>query len=162
MVRTKEKGKIHPGADDNASGVAVLLEVARLMATAPPPRSVVFVAFTAEEWDLRGSRRYVDGMARWPAKKAIAMLNLDTVGRLRDKEIMLFGAGSAGEWIHIARGIGFTTGVPSKPVMDDPGGSDQKSFLDAGVPAVWIEGLPVRGDGRVRDTLRDPSTDLFR
>jgi len=66
------------------------------------------------------------------------MINLDTVGRLHDRKITVLGTGSATEWIHIARGIGFTTGIETQAAADDLGGSDQRSFLDAGVPAVQI------------------------
>ena len=58
-VRAGQEGKIHPGADDNASGVAVLLDVARLLKeTHNPSRSIVFVAFDGEEWGRKGSIRY--------------------------------------------------------------------------------------------------------
>ncbi|MFO0984425.1 MAG: M28 family peptidase [Planctomycetota bacterium] len=138
-VREANRGERHPGADDNASGVAVLLEVARALAGhVAPGRALVFAAFSGEEWGLRGSRHYVAHMARWPAARALAMLNLDTVGRLGTSKLIVLGTGSATEWIHIAMGIGFTTGVESTPVNDDLGSSDQKSFLDAGVPAVQL------------------------
>ena len=59
-VRAGNEGQIHNGADDNASGVAVLLELARILgAELKPERSVVFVAFSGEEWGLKGSRHYV-------------------------------------------------------------------------------------------------------
>jgi hypothetical protein len=132
-------GTLHPGADDNASGVAVLLELARQMASAfPPRRSVVFAAFTGEESGLLGSKSYVASPSAWPASKAIGMVNLDTVGRLGAGKILVLGAGTADEWIHIANGAGYVTGAPVQAVMNDPGGSDQKSFIDAGVPAVQL------------------------
>jgi hypothetical protein len=138
-VRTGNQGRIHNGADDNASGVAVMLELARLLARElKPKRSVVFVAFSGEEWKLKGSRRYVEAMRRWPAKAAIGMVNLDTVGRLEGKKLTLLGSGTAREWRHIAMGVGYTTGVEAVCVADDPGGSDQKSFHDIGVPAVQV------------------------
>jgi aminopeptidase N len=132
-------GTVHPGADDNASGVAVLLELARQMASAgPPPRTVVFVAFAGEEAGLLGSKRYVATPSDWPVSKAIGMVNLDTVGRLGAGTILVLGAATADEWIHIANGAGYVTGAPVKSVMTDPGGSDQKSFVEAGVPAVQL------------------------
>ena len=132
-------GAVHPGADDNASGVAVLLELARQMASSgAPPRTVIFVAFTAEESGLWGSKHYVAETSSWPASKAIGMVNLDTVGRLFAGKILVLGSGSAGEWIHIANGAGYVTGAPVEAVMTDPGGSDQKSFLEIGVPAVQV------------------------
>jgi len=138
-VRTGNEGMVHPGADDNASGVAVLLEVAHLLAgTLKPDRTLVFVAFGGEEWGLKGSQHYIEAMATWPTAEMLAMVNLDTVGRLGDRELQILGTGTATEWVHIARGIGFTTGIQSKSIVDDPLGSDQKSFHQTGVPAVQI------------------------
>jgi hypothetical protein len=138
-VHAGDEGKIHPGAEDNASGVAVMLELARLLARDwVPSRDVVFVAFTAEEWGLRGSRHFVEVAERRPGLDIMAMVNLDSVGRLEGRKIMVLGTGSATEWPHIVRGVGFTTGIEAEAVRDDPGGSDQRSFLDAGIPAVQI------------------------
>jgi hypothetical protein len=132
-------GTLHPGADDNASGVAVLLELARQMASSfPPRRTVIFAAFTGEESGLLGSKHYVASTSAWPTAKAIGMVNLDTVGRLGTGKILVLGASSADEWIHIANGAGYVTGAPVQAVMNDPGGSDQKSFIEAGVPAVQL------------------------
>jgi len=138
-VRAGDEGEIHPGADDNASGIAVLLELATVLGRElQPERTLVFAAFTAEEWGLRGSRHYVETMKRWPVDKAMAMINLDTVGRLGEKKLTVFGTGTATEWTHIVRGICFTTGIQADAVTDDPGGSDQRSFVAAGLPAVQI------------------------
>lgn len=84
-----EKGRIHPGADDNASGVAVLLEVARLLTAArraeraPPPTElgVMFIAFGAEEPGLLGSAEYVRAPAL-PLERVVLMINVDMAGRL--------------------------------------------------------------------------------
>jgi len=80
-------GVIFPGADDNASGVAGLLEVAEAFAGAParPPRSVLFVAFAAEESGLLGSRFFVEHPPV-PLDDVVAMINLDMIGRLRSAE----------------------------------------------------------------------------
>lgn len=134
--RREDRGRIHPGADDNASGVAAMLELARALQGKALPRTLVFVAFTGEEYDRLGSRHYVSQGADYPVDKSIAMLNLDTVGRLGDKPLILFGTGSAEEWVHIFRGAGYVTGVPVQSVADDFGSSDQTSFIQAGVPAV--------------------------
>lgn len=138
-VREGMAGQIHNGADDNASGVAVLLEVARVLrAQLRPERSVVFVAFSGEEWGRKGSRFYVRAARQHPVAAVIGMLNLDTVGRLGKGQLQVLGCGTATEWPHIVRGIGFTTGVQAQAIADDPGGSDQQSFVEFGVPAVQL------------------------
>lgn len=138
-VRTGNEGKIHPGADDNASGVAVMLETARMIAgTHRPARTVIFVATSAEEWGLRGARRYIQSMQQWPANDAISVVSIDAVGRLSQGRLLALGTGTATEWIHIARGIGFTTGVSATAVKEDPGGSDQVPFHELGVPGIQL------------------------
>ena len=137
-VRTGNEGKVHPGADDNASGVAVLLELAELLGrTLKPRRSVVFVAFSGEEWGRKGSKHFAAGV-RAAARRPYAMINMDAVGRLGEKKLMVLGAESASEWPHIAMGVGFTTGVESECISDGPAGSDHVSFHEIGVPAVQV------------------------
>jgi hypothetical protein len=131
------KGKIHPGADDNASGISVLLEFARLAGKKwQPERTVVFVAFSAEEAGKLGSLHYIRQAKKYPASKTMAMINLDTVGQLGKDALTIFGNYSAREWIHIFRGAGYVTGVPIKQPTIDTGNGDEKSFIDAGVPSV--------------------------
>ena len=127
--RPEDKGTIHPGADDNASGVAALLELARVLKEDPAPdRSVVFVAFTGEEEGKLGSAYYRKNEHRYPVSKCIGMVNLDTVGRLGRNKLLILGAGSAIEWVHIFRGAGFVTGVDIETVSEELDSSDQKSF----------------------------------
>jgi hypothetical protein len=138
-VRTGNEGIIHPGADDNASGVAVMIELARVLAeNAKPKRPIVFIAFSAEEYGLRGSRYYVENMKKFPVKKTIGVLNLDTVGRLGQNKILILNGASADEWKHIAMGISYVTGIQHEMVSQEMDASDQVSFINAGVPAVQI------------------------
>jgi hypothetical protein len=137
--RAEDRGRIHPGADDNASGLAVLLELARSLKDRSLPRAIVFIAFTGEETGRAGSLHYVQN-PRFPIDKVIAMLNLDTVGRLGSKPLVLFGTGTADEWVHIFRGVGYVTGVAVKTVNEDFGSGDQTSFIEAGIPAVQFFG----------------------
>lgn len=131
------EGKIHPGADDNASGISILLEFARLLGKKwKPERTVVFVAFSAEEAGRLGSLHYVRHAKKYPISKTMAMLNLDTVGQLGHDALTIFGTHSASEWIHIFRGAGYVTGVQIKQSTIDTSSSDDKSFLDVGVPSV--------------------------
>ncbi len=138
-ARAEERGRLHPGADDNASGVAVLLELARVLGRDfRPERTVIFAAFAGEEAGRLGSRKYVEGETSHPAGQVIGMVNLDTVGRLGAGKLLVLGADTAREWVHIFNGASYVTGVPVEVVARDPGGSDQVSFHEAGVPAVQL------------------------
>lgn len=90
---------VHNGADDNASGTVSLIELARRLAARKKklPRRIVFIAFTAEELGLIGSRRYVENPV-FPLEKTIAMFNMDMVGRLRDGKLTIFCVGSSPRW----------------------------------------------------------------
>jgi hypothetical protein len=135
----ENRGQIHPGADDNAGGVSVLIELAKVLGKVlEPERSVVFIAFTGEESGRKGSKHYIDSEKRYPAAKCIGMLNLDTVGRLGKNKLLVLGAGSAKEWIHIFRGAGHLSGVEIEAVSEELDSSDQKSFQEAGIPAVQL------------------------
>jgi aminopeptidase YwaD len=86
---------VHNGADDNASGTAALIELAEAFATGPAPRArgIVFVAFGAEELGLFGASWYVDH-APVPVESAVAMLNMDMVGRLKEGKLQVGGVGT--------------------------------------------------------------------
>ena len=152
-VREEFRGKLHPGADDNASGVAALIELARLMAKSGPyDRTIVFAAFSGEEAGRLGSLHYAAAEKTRLLPGCIGMVNLDTVGRLGTGKLLVLGTGSASEWIHIFNGAGYVTGVPVEVVAGDIGGSDQKSFLDRGVPAVQLTTGPHDTYHRPTDT----------
>ena len=138
-VHKGDEGKVHPGADDDASGVAVLLELARAMAQGEKPgRAVVFAVFSGEEAKLAGSRHYVAHPGGYTVEKVIGVVNLDTVGRLSSGKLQVLGAGTATEWPHVFRGAGFVTGVESQSVPGSWEGSDQASFVEKGVPGVQL------------------------
>ncbi len=131
------KGKIHNGADDNASGVAVMLELARTLGkTMTPERTVVFAAFTAEEAGLLGARHYVKTAKAYPIEKVIGNLNVDTVGRLGENKLLILGSNSAREWKFIFMGASFVTGVQTELPSQNISSSDQVAFIEAGVPGV--------------------------
>jgi len=153
-VRENNRGKIHHGADDNASGVAVLIELAHVLAKSlNPDRSVVFVAFTGEEAGKKGSQHYVTNHKRYPLSQCIGMINLDTVGRLYTQKLLVLGAGTAREWIHILRGAGYVTGVEVETVNEELDASDHKSFHTLGVPAVQLFSGPHLDYHRPSDTV---------
>jgi aminopeptidase YwaD len=90
---------IHHGADDNASGVAGLLELARMLTSQNPKprRTIVFIAFSGEEEGLIGSNYYVNHPIV-PLQNTVAMINMDMIGRLKDEKLIIGGVGTAQEW----------------------------------------------------------------
>jgi len=91
-------GRVHNGADDNASGTAALLEIGRQLAHRQPARTVVLVAFSGEELGTLGSSYFVQHPTPEPIDSLYAMLNLDMVGRLRNARLLALGAGTAREF----------------------------------------------------------------
>ncbi|MBT8148013.1 MAG: M20/M25/M40 family metallo-hydrolase [Gammaproteobacteria bacterium] len=133
-------GGIHYGADDNASGVSIMIEVAAKLARSfTPARPMVFVAFSGEESGLLGSRYFVENPpASFQTKDLFAALNLDSVGRLEGRAIQVFGGDSAYEWPFMAQGIGFTIGVDSVMAENVIASSDHVPFLNNGIPAIHL------------------------
>ena len=135
-----DSGEVFAGADDNASGIAILLEVAgKLSATFAPQRPIIFVAFTGEEAGLLGSEYFVQtppGM--FAAEQIYAMVNLDAVGRLESRKLQVFATDSAYEWPFMAQGIGFTIGLQSEFPTQTIASSDHVPFLNAGIPALHL------------------------
>jgi hypothetical protein len=130
--------EIHNGADDNASGTAALLEAARSLAAGPPPsRPVLFVAFSGEERGLLGSAHFV-AEPTVPLEEAVAMINMDMVGRLRDNTLTIYGLATAPEWeplVAEANAAGpeaFTLSL----LPDGFGPSDHSSFYGRGIPVL--------------------------
>lgn len=90
--------EIHHGADDNASGVAALIELARQFSQSKNnKRTLIFIAFGGEEEGLLGSKYYVEHSV-FPLAKTVAMINMDMVGRLKDNKLTIGGIGTASEW----------------------------------------------------------------
>ena len=132
------RGEIHNGADDNASGAAGLLELARAFASQPRPRrSLVLAAFSGEEAGLAGSREYAAAPAI-PLASTVAMVNLDMIGRLRAGSLFIFGTETSPDFPKLVRraaqtaelGVNLTEGAFSP--------SDQTSFLAQGVPVLFF------------------------
>jgi aminopeptidase YwaD len=125
-----------PGANDNASGSAAVLELARVFAGRPERERLSFALFGAEEWGLWGSRRYVERIGESGARRLRAMVNLDMVA-VGDR----FEIGAAGErgrdlqrrGLDAAAELGYRAGP-----FDAGGSSDHASFSAAGVPSVMF------------------------
>jgi hypothetical protein len=124
---------IHNGADDNASGVAGIIELAEKFAAEPTARTLVFVAFGAEELGALGSAEYVRSPA-WPLGRTVAMLNLDMVGRLRQK-LTIYGTGTSEAWEEVLETIP-ASGLEIARVPDGFGPSDHAPFYAARIPVL--------------------------
>lgn len=137
------EGAPHPGADDNASGVAVLLEAAsRLAAQGGFRNTLVFVGFSGEEEGMLGARHYVADPA-CELTRTLAALNLDTVGRMQGEKLFVFGAGTASELPAILKGVNLSIGLADLAIPESaPFGSDQVAFYEKGVPALHFFGGP--------------------
>ena len=140
---SREGNPVFPGALDNASGVAALLEIARAYAhlREPPRRSVLFLATTGEEQGLLGAKHYV-AHPLYPLDATVGVLNLDTLnpwGATRDFELV--GTGSATfnrALIEVAASLGKVVTADGRPDLGFYFRSDQLEFARAGVPSAWI------------------------
>ncbi len=133
---TPWRREVHHGADDNASGVAGVIEIARILASyGRPERSVVFLAFTAEELGALGSEYYCEHTP-YPIDSTVAMINLDAVGRLEHGKLIVFGARSAEEFGDLLGKAGEGHDLDAIEKEEIYGFSDQNPFYARGVPAV--------------------------
>lgn len=146
LARDVERGEIHYGADDNASGVAALLEIAEYLADAQRrgrlelKRDVLFAAWSGEELGLLGSQRFVEQVGRQLGNPTdirgavAAYLNMDMVGRLSEK-LILNGVGSSPFWAGEIERRNAPIGLPIQ-AQDD-------SFLPTDSTAFYMRGVPV-------------------
>jgi len=125
-----DSGQIHNGADDNASGTAAVLELARLLSHARPrpARTVVFVLFSGEEEGTLGSAWYADHPAV-PMDSTYAYLNFDMVGRLRNGRLLIKGSSTATEWTALLDSVNAGAHFDMHASGDGWGPSDQVSFF---------------------------------
>jgi hypothetical protein len=139
----QREGEVHHGADDNASGVAALLELARIFSAQPGKlrRSIVFVAFSGEEEGLIGSNFYVNNPA-WPLAQTVAMVNMDMIGRMRDRKLIVGGVGTAKEWRDLVDTANRAGGEQTRFALtlneDGFGPSDHSSFYAKQVPVLFL------------------------
>lgn len=140
MNRKGEEGLVHPGADDNASGVATLLELAETLAAerarnpAAFPRGLIFAAWSGEEIGLMGSSWFVDHPLL-PLPNVAAYLNFDMVGRLRDNRLLLQGVGSSPDWTRLIEKRNVAAGF-NLTLQEDP-------YLPTDTTALYPKGVPV-------------------
>ncbi len=123
-----------PGANDNASGTAVVLEMARVLARSNRPETLVFIGFDAEEEGLIGSRAYVERLSAEQRKRVRAMFNFDMLGAT-DNPFLLIGSPAM---TRLAKASADAQGIPARVGELESGGSDHESFIEAGIPAVFF------------------------
>jgi len=149
LARSDEVGEIHPGADDNASGVALLLEIAeelvhrRNQGIYVGERDLLFAAWSAEEIGLIGSDRWIEdalgveasphGSRHEPERGPIAYLNFDMVGRLDDR-LIVQGLGSSSEWAGLLERAAVPLDLAIFPQNDSYLPTDATSFYMRGIP----------------------------
>jgi hypothetical protein len=128
---------IHNGADDNASGTAAVIQLARMLSVSRPRHSIVFANFTGEEEGLLGSQYFVDN-SPVPLDSIVAMLNFDMVGRLRNDKLLVFGSGSATELSALldSANVRAPTRFNIQGGGDGFGASDNSSFYAKNIPVL--------------------------
>jgi hypothetical protein len=139
-ARDPEAGDaIRNGADDNASGTAAVLELARLLSRRPARRSVLFVNFSGEELGLLGSQYFVDN-SPVPLDSVQGMLNFDMVGRLRNDKLLVYGVATSPEFPALVQSANTAgAGAPGLAVTaigDGFGPSDHSSFYARDIPVL--------------------------
>ena len=132
-------GQIHPGADDNASGTAGVLELARLLAPQKGQlrRGILFANFAGEELGLLGSAAWVKEPTR-PLDKAVAMLNMDMIGRIKDQKVYIGGVGTGSTLKASVEQSQTNSGFK---IEYSPGGyssSDHTSFVAKKIPVLFF------------------------
>ncbi len=126
---------IRNGADDNASGSAAVLELARLLSARPMRRSVLFVNFSGEELGLLGSQYFVDH-SPVPVDSIVAMLNFDMVGRMRGDSLIVYGVATAKEMRAVLDSANAHVGLSIRGLGDGFGPSDHSSFFARNIPVL--------------------------
>jgi len=125
---------IHPSADDNASGTAGLLYLARYFSQNPPDYTLRFIAFSGEELGLIGSRYYANTLdSREDTVKV--MINLDMIGRLTDGELSIFGTGTSNLWDDVLGSVQIDS-LKVNHISGGSGSSDHASFYEQEIPVL--------------------------
>lgn len=138
--KSDKQNTVHPGADDNASGTSALLEIAeRLSATQDKlKRSVIFIAFGAEEQGLLGSKFFVEN-SPVPLEDIQLMINMDMVGRLNnEKQVYMGGAGTFPNGQELMAQLGKDAGLNPVVHAGSVGGSDHVSFYKKNISVLGM------------------------
>ncbi|MFG0258096.1 MAG: M28 family peptidase [Phycisphaerales bacterium JB043] len=137
-ARPSNRGRLHPGADDNASGTAGVLLIAdqlsRAYAELDEARSVIFLLFTAEEMGLMGSKHFASEAPSVPMEQITHMINMDMIGRLDDNELDVFGQGTGEGFEEWLGGYYESSGFEINAHEGGSEPTDHTSFYREGVP----------------------------
>lgn len=126
---------LYPGANDNASGVSLLIELARYFVS-DNKKGLIFCAFSGEEYGKIGSDFFVKSES--PSIKIIANINLDTVGRIYDSDLIIINHESSKLWNQILRRASMLSGIGFKLASESITSGDQISFIKNHIPAIQI------------------------
>jgi hypothetical protein len=132
-------GQIHPGADDNASGTAGLLELARMLSPLKGqlPRGILFASFAGEELGLLGSAEWVKEPTK-PLDKAVAMLNMDMIGRIKDGKIYVGGVGTGSTFAKVLESAETQSPLKYDSSQGGYASSDHTSFIAKRIPVLFF------------------------
>jgi Peptidase family M28/PDZ domain/PA domain len=132
-------GLIHPGADDNASGTAGLLELARRLAPMKGKlhRGILFMSFAGEELGLLGSAHWVEHPTR-PLDKAVAMLNMDMIGRIKDDKVFIGGVGTGSTFKSVLEAAQKKDPFNIEYSAGGYSSSDHTSFVTKKIPVLFF------------------------
>lgn len=138
-ARRDQRGLIHNGADDNATGTAAVMELARRFAARDkkPGRRLVFICFTAEEMGLLGARHYVENPT-FPLEDTVAMINFDMIGWLRDDKVTLFGWNSSAQFEKMFNAANTDFNFDLQKPDAGFAGSDHLPFNERKIPNTFI------------------------
>lgn len=132
-------GEVHHGADDNASGTQMVLNLARRWKNTPThSRSIVVVFFTAEEIGLVGSKNFVENLPLPEGAKLVGMINLDMVGRLKDEKLSVLALRSGKEFSQYVDEANIEFGFQLAKGDSGFGSSDHASFLQLKIPSLFF------------------------
>jgi hypothetical protein len=132
-------GKVHPGADDNASGTAGVLELARIFSSKKGElaRGILFMTFAGEEIGLLGSSEWVNHPTM-PIQNAVAMINMDMIGRVNGSKLYIGGTGTGSTFQPLLKEIAKNYSFKIDFSQDGYSASDHTSFAAKSIPVLFF------------------------
>mgnify|MGYP001166898617 FL=1 len=169
--RQQDLLEVHPGADDNASGVSGLLEVAQKIASQKSKlkRSILLIGFDAEEMGLLGSKRFIEN-SPIPIENIVTMINLDMIGRMKESTFTVGGVGTSPNFLNILDSLSHGRDIKLKTTSPGFGPSDHASFYTKDIPVLFFftglhtdyhtpkdtwKLINVKGEKKILDFLHD-------